>query len=140
MYACKSMDIQTDSTWFFQIDGAVLCGKAEKAIISIERTTFTFFGPSTCSPDSGFVISVYLNEALNSDKINISAGRIALYYYDRVKPSYLLMSRSAEPFSLAIEKYVHETGFATGNFSGYVYTENGIRKLISGGKFRIKFK
>ncbi len=92
------------------------------------------------SADSGFIISVYLNEALDSDKTNISAPRIAFYYYDRVKPSYVLISRSGEPFSFIIDKYVHETGFATGSFSGYVYTGNGIRKLISGGKFRIKFK
>jgi hypothetical protein len=139
-YACKSMDIKEDSTWNFQIDGTVLCGKAEKALISIEKTAFTFFGPSTCSADSGFIISVYLNEALDSDKTNISAPGIAFYYYDRVKPSYVLISRPGEPFSFTIEKYVHETGFATGSFSGYVYTESGIKKLVSGGKFKIKFK
>jgi hypothetical protein len=57
--ACQSINMLPDSTWIFQVDGSVLCGTAEKALIAIERTAFTFFGPSSCSPDSGFIISVF---------------------------------------------------------------------------------
>jgi hypothetical protein len=56
-----------------------------------------------------------------------------------VKPSYVLISRPDGGSSLIIEKYVHATGFATGSFSGDVYTENGLRKLINGGRFSIRF-
>ena len=128
-----------DSSWLFSVDGSLLCGVAEKAIISFERNAFTFYGPSACSIDSGFIISVYLGEELNSDKTNLPATKIDLYYYDNVKPSYILTSKQNEPFSFIIEKYVHATGDATGKFSGTVFSETGTRKTIVGGKFKIKF-
>lgn len=128
-----------DSSWLFSVDGSLLCGVAEKAIISFERNAFTFYGPSACSIDSGFIISVYLGEELNSDKSNLPATKIDIYYYDNVKPSYILTSKQNEPFSFIIEKYVHATGDATGKFSGTVFSETGARKTIVGGKFKIKF-
>lgn len=135
---CTNSEIK-DSSWLFSVDGSILCGVAEKAIISFERNAFTFYGPSTCSIDSGFIISVYLSEELNSDKTNLTATKIDLYYYDNVKPSYILTSKPNEPFSFIIEKYVHATGEAIGNFSGTVFSETGSRKTILDGKFKIKF-
>jgi len=135
---CNTSSLMQDSTWKFTVEGALLCGIAEKAIIALERTSFTFFGPSSCSVDSGFVASVYLTEPLNSDKINVTAAGVSFYYYDRVKPSYILMSRSGDPYSFIIETYIHQTGIATGSFSGFGYTESGIRKAITGGRFKIK--
>ncbi len=136
---CANATTVKDSSWSFKLEGAWLCGLAEKAIITLERSSFTFFGPSACSGDSGFVASVYLNEPLNSDKTNISAARVAVYYYDGLTPSYVLMSGNTDPFYLVIEKYVHQTGVATGRFNGFAHTENGIRKAIEGGRFKIKF-
>ena len=135
---CTNSEIK-DSSWAFSVDGSLLCGVAEKAIISFERNAFTFFGPSTCSIDSGFVISVYLSEELNADKSNLSATKIDLYYYDKVKPSYILTSRQTEPFSFIIEEYDHASGNAIGQFSGTVFSETGSRKTIVDGRFKIKF-
>jgi hypothetical protein len=128
-----------DSSWRFSVDGVTFCGQAEKTIITLERTSFTFFGPSACSVDSGFVASVYLdNVPLNSDKTNLNA-KLVCYYYDRVKPSYLYMSQTGQYLQLTITSYVHQTGIASGTFSGFVSTENGIRKEVKDGKFRIRF-
>ncbi|HVF96185.1 MAG TPA: hypothetical protein VM871_02625, partial [Flavisolibacter sp.] len=128
-----------DSSWQFTVDGSTLCGLADKAIITLERSSFTFFGPSSCSSDSGFIASVYLNESLNKNLKNVSAARVSFYYYDRLTPSYVLMSRSSDAFSLTIDSYVHQTGLAIGTFAGFAYTVNGIRKTIKEGKFKIKF-
>jgi hypothetical protein len=136
---CANSNTVQDSSWSFKLEGASLCGFPDKAIITLERSTFTFFGPSACSGDSGFVASVYLNEPLNSDKTNIAAGRVTFYYYDGVTPSYVLMSRNSDVFSFTIESYVHQTRIATGRFQGNAYTENGIRKAIERGKFKIRF-
>lgn len=128
-----------DSSWRFSVDGVTFCGHAEKAIITLERTSFTFFGPSACSADSGFVASVYLDSVqLNTDKTNLTA-KMVCYYYDRVKPSYMYMSQSGQYLRLTITSYVHQTGVAYGTFTGFVATENGIRKEVKEGKFRIQF-
>ncbi len=137
--SCKSVNVLADSTWLFKVDNSVLCGFADKALIAPERTAFTFFGVSACSVDTGFMASVYLNEPLNGDKTNLSAAKVAFYYYDGVKPSYILISRQSDAFSLTIDTYIHQTGEAVGRFSGYAYTENGLRIFIEGGKFRVRF-
>lgn len=128
-----------DSSWSFSVAGARLCGVAERSIITLERTSFTFFGPSFCSQDSGFVATVYLNDALNADKSNIHARYVSFFYYDRVKPSYVLVSKSGSPFTLTIENYSHATGLATGSFTGLAYRENGMIEQIVNGKFKIRF-
>ena len=136
---CANATTIPDSSWSFRMNGALLCGLAERAIITLDRTSFTFFGPSTCSMDSGFVASVYLSEPLNRNKTNVSAARVSFYYYDGLTPSYVLMSRNSDAFSLSIENYMHQTGEAIGSFSGAAYTENGSRMIIKEGKFKIRF-
>lgn len=130
-------NVLPDSSWRFMAEGRYYCGKAEKTVVAPERTAFTFFGPSACSLDSGFVATVYINnEALLADKLNLSA-RLDCYYYDKVGPSNVYMSIQGEPMQLTIASYNRQTGLAAGTFRGLVKTPNGLRKEISNGAFRI---
>lgn len=135
---CNNTEIP-DLSWRFSIDGVVYCGKTEKAIITLERTSFTFFGPSSCSDDSGFVASVYIdNNSLDKDRTNVLA-RLSCYYYDKVTSSYMFMSQTNRYPQLTIATYDHDTGMTTGTFEGPVVADNGVVKEIKNGKFRIRF-
>lgn len=139
--SCLSNDSLDLWAWKFKLNNATLCGHADTAIINIERSSFTFFGPSTCSLDSGLVITVYLNPwVLNSDKSNINAGMVAFYYYDHIGSSYILMSQPNTAFTLTIENYNDLTGITTGKFAGYAYLANGDIATIHEGKFKVKLR
>jgi hypothetical protein len=136
--ACKTA-VLPDSSWRLTYNGIVYCGRVEKAIIAPERTAFTFFGPSFCSPDSGFVATIYLgNEQLNTDRSNVPA-KMAVYYYDHVAPSNVYQSASAQPLQLTVQTYNHQTGDAVGIFSGSVMDLNGGWQQVKDGRFRIRF-
>jgi hypothetical protein len=127
-----------DSSWRFTIDGVIYCGQAVKPVTLPERTAFTFFGPSSCSADSGFAASVFLgNHVLNADKTNLS-GQMTCYYYDKVGPSHVYMSSSSESLQVTVTTYVHQTGAATGTFRGVVFDGSGRRKEVRDGRFRIR--
>lgn len=92
-----------DSSWRFTIDSTIYYGRVEKTVVLLGRRSFTFFGPSACSADSGFVATIYLNDdTLNRDKTNLLA-RMTCYYYDKVTPSYMFMSGMGEflPFVIS---------------------------------------
>lgn len=135
---CTSNTI-ADSTWQFNFEGATYCGQVEKAIILLERTAFTFFGTSACSSDSGFVATVYLDEPLVVDKTNVKA-RLACYYYDNVNASFMFMSPPGQRLQMNITNYNGQTGVASGTFSGFVELNNGSRREIKNGQFRIRFQ
>lgn len=129
-----------DSSWRFSIDGVTYCGKTDGAIALQQRTSFTFFGPSSCSIDSGFVATVRLeneSDALTSDKQNIRA-RLTCYYYDKVGPTYPFMSPMGDYLILNIVNYNQQTGIAVGTFGGIVEDASGLRKEVKDGTFRIK--
>jgi hypothetical protein len=79
--ACIGKDAQIDKKWSFYIDGSFLCGDIDTAIvIAPERNGFTFFGPSSCSLDSGMVFTVFLDgEILNKDIRNVTTQNIAFF-------------------------------------------------------------
>lgn len=134
--ACNATAPLQDGQWIFVSNGNTFCGKVEKSVITPERTAFTFFGPSACSIDSGFIATVYLDVALNRDQKNLSAPKVSFYYYDRQSPNYLLMSEAAIPFKLTITTYDAATGLTAGTFSGAAVAPGGQRTTITGGKFR----
>jgi hypothetical protein len=138
--SCVSNTSVDLSEWSFKCGNWLLCGEADTAIISPERTAFTFFGPSACSADTGMIISVYLEPAqrLDRDRNNITTNRNAFYCYDNVTPSYIFSSQSNVPFQVTIESYVHVTRIATGTFQGNVKLANGGSANISSGKFKLK--
>lgn len=127
------------ATWSLQTNNTVLCGIIDTAIVSPARTAFTFYGPSSCSRDSGMVISVFLpNDTLNKDRQNIILDRNAFYYYDRITPSDILVTRQNTPFTVIIKNYDHQTKIATGSFEGNVFKPTGGGTRVSLGKFQVK--
>jgi len=137
--ACSSIQGSTLPEWKFKSGNWAICGKADTAIALGNRTTFTFFGPSACSADTGMVITVYLNgDTLNRDRQNLQARSAAFYCYDRVTPSYIFMSQGSSSFSVTIDRYTHSTGIATGTFRGNVFRASGAVASIDSGRFTIK--
>ena len=137
---CDGRDTGLLSTWSFKTDSIFSCGKNTNAIISPERTAFTFFSPSACSPDTGLIMTVYLNGiVLDSDKSGISTNRVIFQYYDKGGPD-ILLSRPLPGFTLKIDTYTHQTRIASGSFTGNAATQNGDIILIKEGKFNIKFQ
>lgn len=136
---CTEIAGTTLSSWSFKINNSFLCGAIDTAIVSPARTAFTFYGPSTCSADSGMVITVYLlNDTLNKDRQNITLERNVFYYYDRVTPSDIYVSRQNIPFTVYIDQYVHQSKIATGRFEGNVFKTSGGGTRITSGKFQVK--
>jgi hypothetical protein len=137
--ACINNTTVSLSGWNFKSGNWEVCGMADTAIALGSRTSFTFFGPSTCSSDTGMVITVYLgNDTLNRDKQNLHINRAAFYCYDRVTPSYIYLSQNSSTFFVTIENYVHATGIVTGTFRGSVYRTNGAAASIDSGKFIVR--
>ncbi len=127
------------SEWSFKSRNSVLCGKADTAIISPDRNAFTFFGPSSCSGDTGIVVSVYMEgNILNRDLTNITTSHNAFYYYDNVTPSYIFMNPNGGLFWVTIISYNHQTKIATGTFQGNVIRTTGGGAGIESGKFTVK--
>lgn len=136
---CNSASGTLLSSWSFQTGNSSLCGEIDTAIVSPARTAFTFYGPSTCSLDSGMVISALLGtDTLNRDRTNLRIDKVAFYYYDRITPSDIFMSRQNSPFTLTIDQYSHQTKIATGSFEGSVFKTNGGGTRITSGKFHVK--
>ena len=126
------------SEWSFKSGNSVLCGKADTAIALGNRAAFTFFGPSSCSADTGIVMTIYLEgDTLNQDRVNLQA-KGAFYYYDRVTPSYIFISQSNNQISVTINRYIHQTRIAECSFQGAVLRTNGASASITSGKFTVK--
>lgn len=136
---CNSSSGIILSTWSFETENATLCGIIDTAIVSPARTAFTFYGPSSCSLDSGMVISVYLsNDTLNKNKQNVILDRNVFYYYDRVTPLDIFVSRQNIPFTVIIENYDHQTKIAIGSFEGTVFKSSGGSTRVTLGKFKVR--
>jgi hypothetical protein len=137
---CNSLPPTPDLwTWSFKMENVPACGKADTAIVLNDRTVFTFFGPSSCSGDTGMVITVYLqNDTLNRDIRYLSTNKVSFFYYDRVTPSYIFMSQVYSPFSLSLENYNHQTRIATGKFEGSALRSDGHWVSINSGRFKVK--
>ncbi len=138
--SCLKPDTVNTYTWSFKTGDSQLCGRVDSAIINIDRTSFTFFGPSSCGGDSGLIFTVYLDPfALNKDTTNFTAAYASFYYYHTGAP-YVLMSKTAQSFNFTISSYVHATKIATGVFSGFGYRQNGRAVEVKSGKFKIRLR
>ncbi|MBA2563348.1 MAG: hypothetical protein H0V14_10660 [Chitinophagaceae bacterium] len=137
---CNSTDTSSTFKWSFQIGSSFLCGNVTNAVLSPDGNGMTFFGPSTCSEDSGLIITAYFrNQSLNQDQSNITADRAALEYYDNTTLSDILQSKRPNIFSLTIDSYIRQTGITTGTFGGWVVDKNGDVIKVDAGRFKIKF-
>lgn len=134
---CRSAALP-DLSWRFTIDNTIYCGKAEKALVAPGRTGFTFFGPSFCSVDSGFVVTVYLNNVQLTGDMTSTNARMSCYYYDKIGPSSVYVSTAGEPLQIHITSYSQQTGIATGTFAGGVVDRAGRRRKVKDGRFHIR--
>ena len=64
-----------------------MCGTfSNSGFFADAEKSFTFFGPSACSEDTGMVVSAHLPVALDQDQYNITVTRTAFHYYDHALP------------------------------------------------------
>ncbi len=137
---CNSINTSAALFWSFRYDTSLLCGSITNSVITPDRNGFTFFGPSTCSLDTGLIMTVFLDpDSLNMDRLNITTSNASLEYYDNTTLSDMFIS-NRHLLSFTIESYVHNSGIAKGTFTGMVKNKDSTLTPISNGKFTIQFK
>jgi hypothetical protein len=124
--------------WSFKIGNTRLCGSFTNSgfFSGLSKTSFTFFGPSACSDDTGIVVSVYLPVPLDRDRYGLTTDTTAFYYYDHTSPNDILASRHTAVFTVTVRSFINATGIATGTFSGSVYTADGDIVQIADGQYK----
>jgi len=133
-------DVLSALTWSFKVGSSLLCGNITRGVVSPDGGGMTFFGPSSCSRDSGLIITAFFSDqTLKKDQSNITASRASLEYYDNTTMSDILQSKRPNIFSLIIDNYVRETGVATGTFNGSVLDKDGNIIKVYAGRFNVKF-
>ena len=137
--SCIGNEKYIEDRWSIRDDTLLRCGIIDTAIVNPERTGFTFYGPSSCSADTGIVMTILFDTLhLNRNITNFTFSRSAFYYYDNVGQTYIYMSRQSYPFTVTLETYDHQTRLATGSFNGIAYKTSGVGVPINSGKFRVK--
>ena len=139
---CHASDELTLASWNFTTSNAYVCGIQSNSgfIGGYSKKDFTFFGPSSCSGDTGIVISVYLPVALDQDRYNITTTETAFYYYDNNAPKDIFLSQPTAEFSVTIQSFINSTGIVTGTFQGTVFKANGDKAYINDGRFKMKLE
>jgi hypothetical protein len=137
---CNSdRDNYEERRWSFKVGNSLQCGTMDTALVNPERDAFTFFGPSSCSPTTGMVITVYLeNNSLDKDQHGTVLSKVVFTYAKRGLPKYLLSTQRGSLFYLTIENYDHQTKMATGTFNGEVLAADGTFLQVNSGKFKVK--
>ncbi len=85
-------------SWNFKNGNTYLCGNITEAKFIGGTTTITFFGPSSCSADTGLRMTIYLPEPLDGNKSNITTNNVAFYYYDNKALKSILISGASQIF------------------------------------------
>jgi len=136
--SCIGADNFTENKWGMYNGNNFYCGTIDTAIAAIGRNGFTFFGPSSCSIDSGLVMTINTEPALlNQDVFNSTTTKAGMYYYDNVAQTYPFITQSGFQFSVTIESYIYQTRMLTGTFSGFVVKPTGGQTSVN-GKFKVK--
>lgn len=137
---CNSnRDNYEEKRWSFKIGDSLQCGPMDTAILAPGRDAFTFFGPSSCSPITGMVVTVYLdNNILNKDQRNLVLTKVIFTYHTLGLPKYLLSTQRGSLFYLTITSYDHQTKMTTGTFNGEVLSADGTLLQVNSGKFKVK--
>lgn len=136
---CNENDSVALGSWRFSNNQSYFCGTTTDAGF-IGASTFTFFGPSACSADSGMVITVYLPMPFTDDKYQVTSNTVAFYYYDHTSTTDMFIKLPPLPFSATVESYIQSTGIATGTFEGLVYKADGDTTHIRNGKFKVRLQ
>lgn len=135
---CAGMDDFIMNKWSFRNDSSFVCGNITDAIVTPERNAFTFFGPSSCSEDTGLIITVYLNYGyLDADRTNVVTNHVIVRCYDNAVEKDIYASTQELGFTLIIDSYTQSTGIAKGRFFGNVKTKDTDVAFIKDGKFEI---
>ena len=136
--SCIGADNYTEGKWSFYNADTFYCGIIDTAIATPDRNGFTFFGPSSCSIDSGLVLTINIEpNFLTHDLFNTTTNRAGLYYYDNIGQTHPFVTHAGIPFSFTIESYIHQTRMMTGRFSGTVFKPNGEPATLN-GKYKVK--
>lgn len=137
--ACDGRDSYEEGRWSFKAGDSFFCGIMDTAFTNVDRTAFTFFGPSACTSDTNMVISVYPDSyTLDRDQRSLFIPKATFYLAKRGFSKFLLVSRADTPFSVTIESYDHQTKMVIGTFSGNVYKPDGSIVLVHSAKFKVK--
>lgn len=136
--ACAGTSQVTLGHWSFKVGNTRLCGTYTNSgfFNGQSKTSFTFFGPSTCSVDTGIVVSVYLSVPLNQDRYGLTTDTTAFYYYDHNSPDDILASRHTTVFTVTVQSFINATGIVTGTFEGDVFTANGDTVHVTDGQYK----
>lgn len=137
-YSCAAADNFAEGKWSMYNGSDFYCGTIDTAIAAIGRNGFTVFGPSSCSIDSGLVLTINTEPALlNQDIFNSTTTRAGMYYYDNIAQTYPFMTQSGLQFTVTIESYIFQTRMLTGTFNGFVTKPTGGQTNVQ-GKFKVK--
>ena len=132
-------DQYEERRWSFKVGDVLQCGTMDTAHVTPDRDAFTFYGPSSCSPTTGMVITAYLdNYILNKDQRNLVITKVVFVYSTLGLPKYLLSTQRGSLFYLTIENYDHQTKMTTGTFYGEVLAADGTFLQVHSGKFKVK--
>lgn len=139
---CDSAKDPALGTWSFKRGKSYLCGGITTSGFfgGYSKTDITFFGPSACSNDTGLVMSVFLPVPLDRNRYNITAERVAFYYYDNNSSKDILISAPEKVFTLTLQSFTLSTGIAIGTFSGTVFKANGDTAFVANGKYQVLIK
>ena len=137
---CGEDSAQKAQSWSFKYGNTYLCGSITEARFIGGQSTITFFGPSSCSPDTGLRMTVYFSEPLDGNKSNITTSNVAFYYYDSKAQKSILISGASQAFYVTIISYASSTQIATGTFSGTVFTSNADSTFVKNGSFNVKLE
>jgi len=137
---CNSdRDDYVERRWSFKVGDTLQCGTMDTAILTPGRDAFTFFGPSSCSPITSMVMTVYLdNIILNKDQRDLVLTKVVFAYHTLGLPKYLLSTQRGSLFYLTIANYDHQTKMTTGTFNGEVLSADGTFLQVNSGKFKVK--
>lgn len=137
--SCNGTDTSS-MKWSFKVDSSLLCGNVTKAVLSSTGDAITIFGPSTCSGDTGLILTAFFpRKTFKRDQTNITADRASLEYYDNTTMADLLQSKSSHVFNLTIESYSQQARRITGIFNGFVVDKNARVIKVEIGKFNVRF-
>jgi hypothetical protein len=136
--ACVGADNYTEGKWSFYNVDTFYCGVIDTAIATPDRTGFTIFGPSSCSLDSGLVLTISIEpSSLNKDLSDLTTNKASVYYYDNIGHTHPFVSQAGFTFSFIIDSYVNQSRMITGKFNGVVFKPNGQATTLL-GKYKVK--
>ncbi|MGN6247334.1 MAG: hypothetical protein ACTHNG_03200 [Ginsengibacter sp.] len=139
---CNPKDKLEIGSWNFKTGDKYVCGHTTNSGFFSGNTKkdITFFGPSSCSVDTGVVVSAFFSLPLDQNRYNLSTTQIEFYYYDNNASKDIFISEPQKTFSVTIDTFNYQTRIAIGSFAGTVFRANGDTALVRDGNFKVYIK